>query len=333
MRGFGPRLKLYRGYNFALFILVKFKIKKRLKYKGVGFGEFAYQDEKQNKKQNKNQQTKRMRQQQLNVSENAPAWIKSLPWRSQKVVGCLLQKYFAEFAFGLNGARGKRVDLDVDGEDMEPILAQLAFKVSQGALGKEGRDIFFQKLTKYTMEWKTEEEVRALFSSLELEHTPKFERVYAEDSKDKSKFRELTDAEVDNLYHSKQNEQDWKSLFESFPSGDCNVKRIKLAIGEVPGRCVPFSLKLTYFKNVIKQFGTGILRLSFTFHTYENERVKFGIVCHPKENQERSRKRERFEPKLPELTKEEEEELLAEQRRANEYHMKKFGRKIYKDVD
>ena len=28
MRGFGPRLKLYRGYNFALFFLVKVKIKK-----------------------------------------------------------------------------------------------------------------------------------------------------------------------------------------------------------------------------------------------------------------------------------------------------------------
>ena len=82
---------------------------------------------------------------------------------------------------------------------------------------------------------------------------PKFERVYVQDAKDKSKLRELTDLEINQLYHSKDSKEKaeaWGALFNSFPSGDCNVKRILHAIGEVPGRCVPFSLKLTYFENV-----------------------------------------------------------------------------------
>lgn len=277
-------------------------------------------------------------QKQIKITEKAPQFMKGLPQGSVNVFGRLFYKFVGEFAFGLNGARGRMVEIDVEGEHMEPFLEALPTTPKKGALGKQGRDLFFQNLETYSWKWSTEAEVRQLFSSLELEHMPKFERVYAEDSQKKGIWRELTDEEIDKLYHSKDEaveRQAWEDLFNSFPSGDCNVKRILLAIDKVAGRCLPFHLKMTYFKDVQPELGMGILRLSFTYHTYLNEIVLGGIVCRQKEGRvkEGGKTRKRFEPKPPELSEEKKEELLKKKRACNESSMKLYGFMVYPDVD
>jgi hypothetical protein len=62
---------------------------------------------------------------QIQIRENAPDWIKVLPQNSLRVLARLFHKYVGEFAFGLAGHNGRRVEIDVEGEDMEPILESL----------------------------------------------------------------------------------------------------------------------------------------------------------------------------------------------------------------